>query len=123
MSIPSWDVILLEEVEHWYFSLDASTMAAVTGAIDLLELEGPTLGRPTVDKVNGSKFHSMKELRPAATSIRILFIFDRRRRATCCSAVIRRANGRVGTRRTFRSPRGDMRSGWRKVNDDGTQLA
>jgi len=77
----SWDVILLEEVERWYFTLDADAMAAVTGAIDLLELEGPTLGRPTVDKVNGSKFHSMKELRPAGTSIRILFIFDPRRQA------------------------------------------
>jgi hypothetical protein len=56
-------------------------MAAVTGAIDLLELEGPSLGRPRVDRVNGSKFHSMKELRPAGTSIRILFIFDPRRQA------------------------------------------
>lgn len=77
----SWEVILLEEVERWYFSLDADAMAAVTGAIDLLELEGPTLGRPTADKVKGSKFHSMKELRPAGTSIRILFIFDPRRQA------------------------------------------
>ncbi len=77
----SWDVILLKEVETWYFTLDPDAMTAVTGAIDLLELEGPTLGRPTVDKVNGSKFHSMKELRPAGTSIRILFIFDPRRQA------------------------------------------
>ena len=77
----SWEVLLLEEVERWYFTLDEDTMAAVTGAIDLLELEGPTLGRPTVDKVNGSKYHSMKELRPAGTSIRILFIFDPRRQA------------------------------------------
>ncbi|KAA1250110.1 hypothetical protein F0Q45_11385 [Mycobacterium simiae] len=77
----SWEVILLEEVERWYFTLDEGAMTAVTGAIDLLELEGPTLGRPTADKVNGSKFHSMKELRPAATSIRILFIFDPERRA------------------------------------------
>jgi len=77
----SWEVILLEEVEAWYFTLDDDAMAAVTGAIDLLELEGPTLGRPTVDRVNGSKFHSMKELRPAGTSIRILFIFDPRRQA------------------------------------------
>jgi hypothetical protein len=53
-------------------------MVVVTGAIDPLELEGLTLGHPTVDKVNGSKFHSMKELRPAGTSIRILFIFDSR---------------------------------------------
>jgi hypothetical protein len=76
-----WDVILLDEVEQWFFSLDRDTMAAVTGAIDLLELEGPTLGRPIVDKVNGSKFHSMKELRPAGTSIRVLFIFDPARQA------------------------------------------
>jgi len=34
-----------------------------------------------VDKVKGSKFHSMKELRPAGTSIRILFLFDPRRHA------------------------------------------
>jgi hypothetical protein len=74
-------VILLEEVEHWYFTLDPDSTAAVTGAIDLLALEGPTLGRPTVDKVNGSKFHNMKELRPAGTSIRVLFIFDPRRQA------------------------------------------
>jgi hypothetical protein len=77
----AWEVILLEEVEDWYFSLDDDAMAAVTGAIDLLELEGPTLGRPTVDKVNGSRFHSMKELRPAGTSVRILFIFDPQRQA------------------------------------------
>ena len=77
----NWDVFLLNEVEDWYFTLDAGSMAAVTGAIDLLELEGPTLGRPIVDKVAGSSFHNMKELRPAGTSIRILFIFDPDRQA------------------------------------------
>lgn len=39
------------------------------------------MGRPTVDRVNGSKFHNMKELRPAGTSVRILFIFDPQRQA------------------------------------------
>lgn len=77
----SWEVILLEEVDHWYCTLDEETTGAVSGAIDLLEREGPTLGRPTVDKVSGSKFHNMKELRPAGTSIRILFIFDPNRQA------------------------------------------
>lgn len=77
----NWEVFLLNEVEDWYFTLDAGSMAAVTGAIDLLELEGPTLGRPIVDKVAGSSFHNMKELRPAGTSIRILFIFDPDRQA------------------------------------------
>ncbi|BBZ80030.1 hypothetical protein MANY_53670 [Mycolicibacterium anyangense] len=59
-----WDVILLDEVEQWFFSLDRDAIAAVTGALDLLELEGPTLGRPIVDKVNGSRFHSMKGAAP-----------------------------------------------------------
>lgn len=77
----AWTVILLEEVEEWYFSLASGDIAAVTGAIDLLEQEGPTLGRPAVDKVKRSKYHSMKELRPAGTSIRILFIFDPLRQA------------------------------------------
>ena len=76
-----WEVLLLEPVETWYLTLDEGAIAAVTGAIDLLESEGPTLGRPMVDKVAGSKFHSLKELRPAGTSIRILFIFDPNRQA------------------------------------------
>ena len=77
----SWEVILLDEVDHWYCALDQETTGAVSGAIDLLEQEGPTLGRPTVDKVSGSKFHNMKELRSTGTSIRILFIFDPNRQA------------------------------------------
>ena len=50
----TWEVVLLEQVETWYFTLDEGVMAAVTGAIDLLESEGPTLGRQTVDKVTGT---------------------------------------------------------------------
>lgn len=75
------EVLLLEEVDAWFLTLDAHTAAAVAGAIDLLEQVGPSLGRPTVDRIRGSRFHKMKELRPAATSVRILFVFDPRRRA------------------------------------------
>lgn len=74
-------MILLPQVERWFFALNRDAMASVTGAIDLLEMEGPTLGRPVVDKVNDSTFHNMKELRPAGTSIRILFAFDPARQA------------------------------------------
>lgn len=81
MVAEQWAVILLKEVEEWFFTLATDDMAAVAAAIDLLELEGPTLGRPIVDRVKGSKVHSMKELRPAGTSIRILFIFDPSRQA------------------------------------------
>lgn len=111
----SWEVILLDEVDHWYCALDQETTGAVSGAIDLLEQEGPTLGRPTVDKVSGSKFHNMKELRPAGTSIRILFIFDPNRQAirkrSSCSAATSRATGKAGTTRIFRSPRSVTKTG------------
>lgn len=76
-----WEVLLLKEVETWYLALDTNTTAAVAGAIDLLAQVGPTLGRPAVDKIAGSKFHNMKELRPAGTTVRILFVFDPGRQA------------------------------------------
>jgi hypothetical protein len=31
--------------------------------IDLVEQHGPTLGRPVVDSIKGSRHHNMKELR------------------------------------------------------------
>ena len=107
----SGEVVLLEEVDHWYCALNQETTGAVSGAIDLLEREGPTLGRPTVDKVSGSKFHNMKELRPAGTSVRILFIFDPNRQRSSCSAATSRATGKAGTTRTFRSPRSVTKTG------------
>ena len=38
---------------------------------------GPTLGRPDVDLIKGSRHHNMKELRVGA-SVRALFVFDQR---------------------------------------------
>ena len=37
---------------------------------------GPTLGRPLVDTLAGSKLSNLKELRPRQTNIRVLFVFD-----------------------------------------------
>lgn len=79
-----WQVILLEEVNDWFLELAKSDPDAgnrVEAAIELLEAEGPSLGRPTVDRLKGSTVHNMKELRPGSTSIRILFVFDPARQA------------------------------------------
>lgn len=46
-----------------------------------LEQDGPQLGRPLVDTITGSRHANMKEIRPLATDIRILFAFDPRRMA------------------------------------------
>lgn len=79
-----WDVRLLLEVEDWLLALDDDSYVQVAAAIDKLEHDGPTLGRPLVDRIEGSRHHNMKELRPGSTGkseIRILFIFDPERRA------------------------------------------
>lgn len=79
-----WEVVLLDEVSEWFLGLDGTTAELVTAAIDLLEAEGPTLGRPVVDRVKGSTRHNMKELRPGSsgrTEVRILFVFDPERKA------------------------------------------
>ena len=82
-----WEVILLDEVDDWFLELavrDPDSAELVAGAVDLLEREGPSLGRPAVDRIKGSRHHNMKELRPGSTGdteVRILFIFDPRRQA------------------------------------------
>jgi len=82
-----WSVVLLDEVDEWFVDLakrDPESADLVAGAIDLLEADGPTLGRPAVDRVKGSRLHNLKELRPGSsgeTEIRVLFIFDPTRQA------------------------------------------
>ena len=79
-----WDVRLLREVEEWVLALDDDSYEQVAAAIDKLEDDGPTLGRPLVDRIEGSRHHNMKELRPGSagrSEVRILFIFDPARRA------------------------------------------
>jgi len=82
-----WEVVLLEEVDEWFADLverDNETALLVTAAIDLLEDVGPTLGRPLVDRLEGSTIHNLKELRPGssgASEVRIIFIFDPLRQA------------------------------------------
>lgn len=77
----SWKVELTAEAEAWYAALsdeDANRMAA---AFDELERRGPSLGRPFVDSIKGSRHHHMKELRSVGGHLRALFAFDPRRHA------------------------------------------
>lgn len=55
---------------------------AVAAAVEILKDSGPSLGRPLVDTIKGSRHSNMKELRPGATgTLRVLFAFDPRRHA------------------------------------------
>ena len=83
----AWQVSLHPAVVAWYLALcesDAGTADLIEDAIDQLAEEGPALGRLLGDRVKGSRYHNMKELRPPSswmTEIRLLFAFDPSREA------------------------------------------
>ncbi len=82
----AWDVILVDEVAEWAAALSAGDRVRLAAAVDMLETYGPSLGRPTVDRIKGSTIHNLKELRPRGSSIRVLFVFDPERRADLLTA-------------------------------------
>jgi len=77
----AWDVEYTDEFEAWWGGLQVEEQRAITAAVELLERDGPALGRPIVDTVKASRHSNMKELRPPATYLRVLFAFDPRRTA------------------------------------------
>ncbi len=78
----AWEIVVTEQVEQWLLhDLDTAQRRQIVPAIDELEAQGPKLGRPFVDHVNGSRHHNMKELRSVGGHLRILFAFDPERQA------------------------------------------
>jgi hypothetical protein len=83
----SWSVKVTEEYAAWFTALikdDLASATQVAQAVAALREEGPALGRPLVDRIQGSKIHHLKELRPGSagrSEIRVLFVFDPTRSA------------------------------------------
>jgi len=77
--VEEWEILVTDECLAWFHTVDHSSQALITDAIDRLAMSGPSLGRPLVDRIKGSELHNLKELRPASTGrseVRILFVFD-----------------------------------------------
>ena len=80
----TWQVDAAEEFTAWLRDLESETQEKVVALRRRLERHGPTLGRPYADRIEGSKRHNLKELRPTSRKdevLRILFYFDPRRQA------------------------------------------
>lgn len=63
---------------------DLASAALAAQAVAALREEGPALGRSLVDRIQGSRVHHLKELRPGSkgrSEIRVLFAFDPTRSA------------------------------------------
>lgn len=74
-----WEIRVTNEFLTWFDALDDKSGAQVVDAIDRLAEDGPGLGRPLVDRLEGALVHNLKELRPGSagrSEIRIIFVFD-----------------------------------------------
>jgi hypothetical protein len=83
-SIVPWCVEFHPNCETWANELDQDDAEALLAAVRVLRDQGPSLGRPLVDTITGSRHKNMKELRPGSTgrtAVRVLFAFDKVRHA------------------------------------------
>ena len=77
-----WAILQSPEFRDWYrTSLTDDERDAIVATALRLQADGPALRRPLSGIIKGSKFPNMKELIPPAGNIRILYIFDPKRRA------------------------------------------
>ena len=79
----SWDVRFDEAFDPEFDDLLVEVQDELLAQARLLEKLGPTLGRPRVDTLNGSRHANMKELRFAAAGgvWRVAITFDPERQA------------------------------------------
>lgn len=78
----AWEIRATARVRSWQASLGEEERLSFIAALELLREGGPTQGRPIVERIHSSRYQNMKELRPrgAGRNLRILFMFDPRRR-------------------------------------------
>src|ERR1017187_10949314 len=83
----AWQVKATDEYAAWFTALikeDLGSATLVAQAVAAPRGDGPSLGRPLVDRLKGSRIHHLKELRPGSrgrSEIRIIFAFDPTRSA------------------------------------------
>jgi hypothetical protein len=79
----SWSVSFHPKFETEVYELPKAVRIELVASLAPLKEMGPTLGRPEVDTLNGSRFANMKELRFRADGRvwRVAFAFDPRRNA------------------------------------------
>ena len=74
----NWTVLLHPEFNREFDASELDVQDRISALVGLLKLDGPELGRPYVDSLNGSRHSNMKELRfkGQAGVWRVAFAFD-----------------------------------------------
>ena len=97
-----WTVRNHESFDPEFDALPHLVRVELLAATGLLETYGPTLGRPHADKLEGSRYANMKELRFNADNgvWRVAFAFDPARQAI---VLVAGDKGGVGQRRFYKA--------------------
>lgn len=92
----AWEILFHDDFEAWFDEQEESLRESIAALLDVLEEEGPQLGRPYVDTVEDSVFPNMKELRiqHKGDPWRMLFAFDSERAAVLLVGGNKRGNKR-----------------------------
>jgi hypothetical protein len=79
----TWNVVLCDEFDPEFERLAEAVQDELLAHMQVLERFGPSLGRPHVDTLKGSRHSNMKELRFRANGgvWRVAFAFDPQRTA------------------------------------------
>ena len=78
----TWEVSFDPAFTPEFYALPSSMQDELLTQAKVLEVFGPTLGRPRMDTLKGSRHSNMKELRFDADGVwRVAFAFDPERRA------------------------------------------
>nr|WP_314417409.1 type II toxin-antitoxin system RelE/ParE family toxin [uncultured Erwinia sp.] len=78
-----WTIITRPRFDAWFARQSDAVQEEILAVLTLLREDGPNLGRPQIDTLNGSSYSNMKELRVQVGGhpVRACFAFDPRRRA------------------------------------------
>jgi hypothetical protein len=71
-------LVMSAPVQRWLRELGSEQQRRVRAALELVRERGPTLGRPQVDVIHGSRVARLKEVR-VDRGTRVLFAFDSNR--------------------------------------------
>lgn len=79
----TWEVEIVAQFESELDEMPKAVRIELAANVELIATFGPTLGRPHVDTLSGSKHANMKELRFSAADgeWRVAFAFDPQRKA------------------------------------------
>lgn len=119
-----WEINATHEFSSWLASLFEEEKLSVVAAVELLSEGGPTLRRPTVERIHSSRYHNMKELRPRAAGkhLRVLFMFDPHPsgRRFCCMVGAKPSDGMIGIVPPSRQQNGFIANTWQNSESEET---